>query len=171
MPDTIRLARLTLRWVASGDLYEANLRNNNHRPTDLRLVYPVGVSLRKYSIVSAIFVVMIESSLGYFAVAFRLSPIHRATLFLWWKNARAIPTVTVGKCFQRRGEATLVRALEPYLVNSRAVDRARVIVIDGGYVNCGRRTLWIVRGGRVRHSIANSSTEGYSGTKRPNQET
>jgi len=30
MPDTIRLARLTLRWVASGDLYEANLRNNNH---------------------------------------------------------------------------------------------------------------------------------------------
>jgi len=36
--------------------------------------------------------------------------------------------------------------LKPYLVNSRAVDRARVIVIDGGYVNCGRRDLWIVRG-------------------------
>lgn len=80
-----------------------------------------------------------------FALALQAQPDSRGYIVFYGGRRQSYPSCQNRQRLQRRGEAQARAArLKPYLVNSRGLGPARVIVIDGGYRESWTAELWIV---------------------------
>lgn len=86
-----------------------------------------------------------KAHLDNFAVTLQNQPGSQGYIVFYGGRRQSYPYCNRPLRLQRRGEAGARAArLKPYLVNSRGIDAARVIVIDGGYRESWTAELWIV---------------------------
>jgi hypothetical protein len=86
-----------------------------------------------------------KAHLDNFAVALQARPDSQGYIIFYGGRRQSYPYCNKPQRLQRRGEAQArATRLKPYLVNSRGIDQARVIMIDGGYRESWTAELWIV---------------------------
>lgn len=86
-----------------------------------------------------------KAHLDNFAVTLQAQPDSQGYIIFYGGRRQSYPYCHNRLRLQRRGEAQARAArLKPYLVDSRGIDRARVMVIDGGYRESWTAELWIV---------------------------
>ena len=109
-------------------------------------IYPIGVSPTQiFDSFGDICCNDEKAHLDSFAVALQAQPDSQGYIVFYGGRRQSYPYCHSRQMLQRRGEAQARAArLKPYLVNSRAIDPARVIVIDGGYRELWTADLWIV---------------------------
>lgn len=109
-------------------------------------IYPIGVSTTQlFDRFGDICCNDEKAHLDNFAVALQAQPDSQGYIIFYGGRRQSYPYCNNRQRLQRRGEAQARAArLKPYLVNSRAIDNARVIMIDGGYRESWTAELWIV---------------------------
>ena len=86
-----------------------------------------------------------KAHLDNFAVTLQAQPDAQGYIIFYGGRRQSYPSCSGRQRLQLRGESQARAArLKPYLVSSRGIDYARVIVIDGGYRESWTAELWIV---------------------------
>jgi len=86
-----------------------------------------------------------KAHLDNFAVELQAQPNVQGYIIFYGGRRVSYPYCNNRLRLQRRGEAQARAArLKPYLTGTRAIDPARVIVIDGGYRESWTAELWLV---------------------------
>lgn len=87
-----------------------------------------------------------KARLDNFAIALRHQPDSQGYIVFYGGRRQNYPYCwSARQRLQRRGESQARAArLKPYLVSTRGIDPARVVVIDGGYRESWSAELWII---------------------------